>query len=184
MIRRIFRAAIGIVRLFIEKIWNLEHLQLHGLKYFIGRGVRFNHSGDGTIDLGTKTWIGENCHFTAAHGKIHIGYNNYFNSGIKLVSKENITIGDNNLFGPNIVIVDHDHKFDDPDKLINQQGFSTSPVVIGSNIWIGANVLICKGVTICDDVVVAGNAAVSKPITESGLYGGVPARKIRDIGVE
>ena len=181
MIRRYMNAAVGIIHLMIEKIWNLNHLHLHGIKYYIGKGVKFTHSGNGEVDLGKKTWVSDNCCFAAACGKIKIGYNNYFNAGIRIVSRDGVTIGDNNLFGPNIVIVDHDHVFSDPNKLINQQGFSCSPVRIGSNVWIGANVLICQGVSICDRVVVAGNAVVAKSITEPGVYGGVPAKKIKDI---
>ena len=181
MIRRYVNTAFGLVRLFKEKLWNLNYLHLHGIKYYIGKGVRVNHSGSGIVDLGKKTWVGDNCSFIAAHGKIKCGYNNYFNAGIRIISRESIIIGDHNLFGPNVVIVDHDHKFDDPSKRINQQGLVSSPVEIGSDIWIGANVLICRGVTICDHVVVAGNAVVAKSITEPGLYGGVPAKKIKDI---
>ncbi len=181
--RKELRIAVGIFRLAKEKIWNTKRLKTHGISYYIGKNVRFYTAKDekSILDLGTKTWIGENSYFSASGGSVRLGYNNFFNSNTYLIAKSAITVGDNNLFGPNVVIVDHDHQYDDPNQLICKQGFTTSPITIGSNIWIGANVIICQGVSICDRVVVAGNAVVTKPITESGVYGGIPAHKIKDI---
>lgn len=181
--RKQVRIAIGLIRLMKEKIWNGKRLKLQGIQYYIGKGASFYTDPKVAceLSLGKKTWVGENCYFSASGGNVQLGFNNYFNSNIKLIAKENITIGDNNLFGPNVVIVDHDHRFDDPQQLICKQGFTVSPITIGSNIWIGANVVICQGVSICDRVVVAANAVVTKSITKPGVYGGIPAKKIRDI---
>lgn len=181
LIRKYFDICIGLIRLVKEKVWNLNHLRIHGIEYFIGQGVKFLTSGQGEIDLGRKTWIDKECYFKSSGGKINIGYNNFFNAGVKLTARTKISIGDNNLFGPNVVIVDHDHKFDDPEQLICKQGYSESPVVMGSNIWVGANVLICQGVSICDRVVIAGNAVVTKSIEQPGVYVGMPAKKIKDL---
>lgn len=181
MLRRYIDIIIGLISLLKESIWNFGHLRVNGIRYYIGRNVKIQCTNDGIIDLGEKTWIEKDCYFKATGGTIKCGYNNYFNMGVKITSRESITIGDNNLFGPNVVIVDHDHKYDIPDQLICKQGFTSGKVHIGSNIWIGANVLICQGVSICDRVVVGGNAVITKPITESGVYTGIPARKIKDI---
>lgn len=181
MIRKYFDICMGLFRLSREKVWNLNHLRTHGIRYYIGNGVKFTHAGNGVIDLGIKTWIDKECYFKASDGRIQIGYNNYFNAGVKITSRATITIGDNNLFGPNVVIVDHDHSFHDPKQLICKQGYTKSPVAIGSNVWVGANVLICQGVTICDGAVVAGNAVVTKSIVDKGVYAGIPAKKIRDL---
>lgn len=48
---------------------------------------------------------------------------------------------------------------------------------IGDRVSIGTNATIMP-VTICDDVVVGAGAVVTRAITESGLYAGVPARRI------
>ena len=182
MIRKCLNVAFGILRLIKEKVWNLNHLKTCGIKYYIGFGVKFTYSGNGFVDIGKRTWIDRYCHFSAANGSsVIMGYNNYFNSNIKIAAKCRITIGDNNLFGPNVVIVDHNHKFNDPNKLICQQGFNSSPINIGSNTWIGANVTICSGVSVCDRVVIGANSVVTKSISEPGVYSGVPAIKIKDL---
>ncbi len=179
--RKKIRIAFGLLRLLNEKVWNLRRLQLHGISYFIGHGVRFYTAKESILDLGKKTWIGEHSYFSASGGKLTIGYNNFFNSNAFVVAKSSIVIGDNNLFGPNVVIVDHDHRFDDPQRLICKQGFTASPIKIGSDVWVGANVVICQGVSICNRVVIAANAVVTKSITEPGVYAGIPAKKIRSI---
>lgn len=183
MLRRNIQLLFGMLRLFKELFWNGNRLKIHGFMYYISRGVRFNTEKDNHsfIDLGKKTWVGLNNYFSASGGQLRLGYNNFFNSNVNIISKKSIRIGNNNLFGPNVVIVDHDHRFDDRLQLICKQGYVSEAIEIGSDIWIGANVIICKGVTICDHVVVAGNSVVSKSIFESGVYAGIPARKIKDI---
>jgi acetyltransferase-like isoleucine patch superfamily enzyme len=49
---------------------------------------------------------------------------------------------------------------------------------IGNNVSLGSNATILP-VEICDNVVVGAGSVVTKNITESGIYAGNPARKIR-----
>ena len=53
------------------------------------------------------------------------------------------------------------------------------PVTIGDNVWVGANAVILPGVYIASNVVVGAGAVVTKDLTESGIYGGNPAKLIR-----
>ena len=48
---------------------------------------------------------------------------------------------------------------------------------IGDRVSIGTNATVMP-VEICDDVVIGAGAVVTRSITQSGLYAGVPARKI------
>ena len=52
-------------------------------------------------------------------------------------------------------------------------------VIIGNDVWIGNNVSILEGVTIGDGAVIASGAVVTEDVEPYGVYGGVPARKIR-----
>lgn len=54
------------------------------------------------------------------------------------------------------------------------------PTKLGDRVSIGTNATILP-VSICNDVVVGAGAVVTRNITESGIYAGSPARKIRDI---
>nr|WP_106784356.1 acyltransferase [Lysinibacillus timonensis] len=178
--RKYLKILLGLFRLLKYIILNSGNLKIHGYRYFIGSQVKFwIHSG-GTCDLGTKSWLSEFCFFEANAGKIKLGHNNFFNSNCRLVSMNEIVIGDNNLFGPNVVIVDHKHNYEDPNTLICNQGITTSPIKIGSDNWICSNVVITDGVTIADHIVVASNSVVNKDLVKPGVYAGTPAKLIKE----
>ncbi len=55
-------------------------------------------------------------------------------------------------------------------------------VVIGDGTWIAAGVIVCPGVEIAANSIVAAGSVVLKSLTEEGvIYGGVPAKKIKEI---
>lgn len=51
--------------------------------------------------------------------------------------------------------------------------------VIGNCVYIGTNAMIREGVKIADNCIIGAGAVVLKDITESGVYGGIPAKKIK-----
>ncbi len=51
---------------------------------------------------------------------------------------------------------------------------------IGNNVSIGTNATILP-ISICDNVVVGAGSVVTKDITQSGIYVGNPAKKIKDL---
>lgn len=50
---------------------------------------------------------------------------------------------------------------------------------IGDKVYIGTNASIRQQIKICNDVTIGLNAGVVKNITESGIYGGVPSKRIK-----
>jgi sugar O-acyltransferase (sialic acid O-acetyltransferase NeuD family) len=51
--------------------------------------------------------------------------------------------------------------------------------LIGNNVYVGTNSSVREKITICDDVILGLNSGVIKNITESGVYGGTPCKKIK-----
>jgi acetyltransferase-like isoleucine patch superfamily enzyme len=51
---------------------------------------------------------------------------------------------------------------------------------IGNNVSIGTNSTILP-VEICDNVVIGAGSVVTKNITQSGIYAGNPAKKIKNL---
>ena len=81
-------------------------------------------------------------------GKIIFGNNVSINKGFSIVSRKLIVFGNNIMIGPNVMIYDHDHSFNKKNILFKNQGYTSSSITIGDNVWIGANVFISKGVKI------------------------------------
>lgn len=52
---------------------------------------------------------------------------------------------------------------------------------IGNNVFCGADSTVIDNINICDDVIIGAGAVVTKDIMESGIYIGIPARKVDDI---
>jgi acetyltransferase-like isoleucine patch superfamily enzyme len=92
-----------------------------------------------------------------------------------------VTIGNHVNLAQNITVTALNHNFSDSQKRIDEQGVSTTPVVIEDDVWIGANAVILPGVTIGTHSVVAAGAVVTKDVPAGSLVGGVPAKTIKSI---
>lgn len=92
-----------------------------------------------------------------------------------------VTIGNHVNLAQNITVTALNHIFSDIQKRIDEQGVSTTPVVIEDDVWIGANAVILPGVTIGTHSVVAAGAVVTKDVPAGSLVGGVPAKTIKSI---
>lgn len=116
--------------------------------------------------------------FTADFGKnIIVGKNVFFNSGCRLQDHGGIFIGDNVLFGHNVVLATLDHDLDPAKRDL----LHCAPIRVGNDVWVGANATITKGVTIGDGAVIAAGAVVTRDVPPRTVVGGVPAKVIREI---
>ena len=61
-------------------------------------------------------------------GTITIGDNVFFNNDCAVHAIEEIHIGDDTIFGENVRIYDHNHRFADADESIKGQGYSTESI--------------------------------------------------------
>ena len=117
------------------------------------------------------------------YGKnIEIGENFYSNYDLIIIDVCKVTIGDNVMFGPRVSIYTAAHPLDPT--IRNTLYEFGKPVTIGNNVWVGGSVTINPGVTIGDNVVIASGAVVTKDLESNAVYGGVPARKIKDLTKE
>lgn len=114
--------------------------------------------------------------YTDCGKNLKIGKNVFFNAGVKIQDQGGVTIGDGTLLGHNVVLATLDHSLDPSCR----GNMIPAPIVIGKNVWVGANATICKGVTIGDGAVIAAGAVVTKDVPANTVYGGVPARWIKD----
>lgn len=95
-----------------------------------------------------------------------------------------VTIGSHVNLAQNITVTGLNHNFEDVYTPIDEQGVSTSPVVIEDDVWVGANAVILPGVTIGKHSVVAAGSVVSKSIPPYSVCAGIPARIMKQYDFE
>ena len=117
-------------------------------------------------------------------GKIKIGNNTLIGRRTVIGCNNKIQIGSDCLLAENVRIQDTDHKFDDVNILIKNQGIVTAPVKIGNDVWVGYGAVITKGVIIGDGSVIGANSVVTHDIPPYSIAVGAPARVIRKRGDE
>ena len=80
-------------------------------------------------------------------------------SRVQVAAVELVEIGEHCMFANGCFVTDGNHRFDDPDRPVPWQGFtSKGPTRVGDNVWCGANVVITSGVTIGERCVIGANS--------------------------
>ena len=165
LLRRSFRALLHCVMRRSQK-WRLRL-----------RGVRLNRNVKvgGNVHFGENTVIEEGCRIIGEPG-ITIGKNFYANAYVHMLG--GITIGDDVIVGPKVIMWARDHGIS-KDKPIREQPHFVKPITIGHDAWIGAAAVILKGVHIGDGAVVAAGSVVTKDVPAFAIVAGVPASVIK-----
>lgn len=125
----------------------------------IGFGTHIKVDSGGTIKV-LDSFIGRNCVITA---------------------KSQITLEKGCLIAEMVVIRDQDHDTEFLSSSGNLQKFVFAPICIKENVWIASKATILKGVSIGRGSVVAASAVVTKNIEPGELWGGVPAKFIKNL---
>ena len=104
---------------------------------------------------------------------VSIGYDNF------IQAFGGVIIGDNVSTAPGVKIWSVNHNYKDKNLLIENQGQTCDPVIIGNDVLIASNSFIMPGVIIPDGVVVsAGSVVGKKPYKPYSVIAGNPARAI------
>ncbi|WP_189373008.1 acyltransferase [Vogesella alkaliphila] len=85
------------------------------------------------------------------------------------------------MFGPSVVIMGKDHRFD----IIGQPMIFSGReplkgTTIGDDVWIGAGVFIMEGVTVGAGAIIGANSVVTKDVPAGEIHAGNPAKKIKE----
>jgi acetyltransferase-like isoleucine patch superfamily enzyme len=136
-------------------------------------GKRFLISSDITQ---SRILIKQNCRirdgfhiYIGNNGFLSVGENCFFNSNCSINCLSKIEIGNDNQFGENVLLYDHNHQFSENNRLISEQGYNLGNIRIGNNCWIGSNVVILKDVIIGDNVVIGAGCIIHKSIPSNSL---------------
>ena len=141
-------------------------------KYNIGSGF---HSG-----IRVRIW---------AKQKVVIGRNFYI--GRDSFIESDVVIGDNVIWANRVALVGrYDHHYQQigkpirlasqiRDKDYNWLGLN-DVTTIEDDVWVGYGTTIMSGVTIKTGSIIAAGSVVTKDVEAYSIYGGVPAKKIKD----
>lgn len=138
---------------------------------------------EGRLEIGEHTLLEPGVWITApGDARITIGSGCFLNLGVMVAAQQRVEIGDHCMFANGCFITDGNHRFDDPDKPVPWQGFTTKgPTIVGDNVWCGANVVITSGVTVGRRCVIGANSVVTTDLPDFTIAAGVPARPLRRI---
>ena len=127
--------------------------------------------------LGSQSRIDPYCRIIGSP-QIRIGDRFYANVGCHFLGS--ISIGDDVMCGPKVIMWSRDHAVFDLDIPMKQQGHVDGEIAIEDDVWIGAGAIILKGVRIRHGAIVAAGSIVTKDVEAFAIVGGNPAKLIGD----
>jgi acetyltransferase-like isoleucine patch superfamily enzyme len=119
----------------------------------------FNNIGEG-LTIGNNVGIAQNCFIQV---------------------RASVSIGNDVIFGPNVSIFSENHLYENTNLPIRKQGVSRMGVIIEEGVWIGTRAVVLDGVTIGKNSVIAAGSVVNKNVPPYTVYGGVPAKLIKNL---
>jgi len=111
------------------------------------------------IEIGKNVGIGSRCHLWAgpSHGRI--------------------VIGDDCLFGPEVMVTAANYRFNDGSP-VTRQLMDEKDVIIGRDVWLGARAVVLPGVTIGDGAIIGAAAVVTRSAPAGAIVVGQPAKVV------
>lgn len=131
----------------------------------------------GGLRVGRRVTVRDGVRITSRH--LDVGDEAYINHDVTLNCSAPIRLGVRCALAPGVLVTTTSHDLDDPSR--RQGTVRTLPVTIGDGAWVGARAVVLPGVTVGAGCVVAAGAVVTGDCEPHGLYGGVPARRLRDL---
>ena len=169
----------GDSEIFTEQLKHLEKLYDFNLTRPSELQKREIMLKDMFAEMGEGCYIEPPLHANWGGYHTHFGNNVYANFGLTLVDDSHIYVGDNVMFGPNVILCTAAHPIL-PELRVKAMQFNL-PVHIGNNCWLGAGVIVMPGVTIGDNSVIGAGSVVTKDVPANVVAVGTPCKVMREI---
>jgi acetyltransferase-like isoleucine patch superfamily enzyme len=111
------------------------------------------------IEIGNGVTIGSRCHLWAGH------------------VKGRIVIGDDVLFGPEVMVTAATYRFNDGHP-VTKQKMDEDDIIIGKDVWFGTRAIVVPGARIGDGAIIGAGAIVRGEIPPMSIAVGQPARVV------
>ncbi|MEM7654680.1 MAG: sugar O-acetyltransferase [Bacteroidota bacterium] len=110
---------------------------------------------------------------------IFLGENVFMNFNCTILDCNEVHIGQNTMFGPNVQIYTAYHPLAAAERIKGPE--LAAPIRIGDNCWIGGGAIICPKVSIGDNTTIGAGSVVTKDIPSNVFAAGNPCRVIKQI---
>ena len=165
------------IKIYSKIVTNIKYLYFklryrdHKNLYWPGKQctkVAFEMAPNGNAELSEHINFRPRCAIRIRdNANLKIGENVNFSDNCILTCRNEISIGNNVMFGPNTIIYDHDHDFRSDDFINN---FVVGKIIIEDNVWVGANVCILKNAHIKTGAVIAAGSVVNGIVESNCIY--------------
>ncbi len=134
------------------------------VRIYVGHSSRLN--------IGKRVVVGYGSDFCAVDGgSIRIGNRVYLGPRCMLSAHEDVSIGDDCLFGPDVKLFDNNHEFNEGRGVV-MGCHRSSPITVGKNVWLGANVIVLRGVSIGDGAVIGAGSVIRRNVPAGAVVRG------------
>jgi acetyltransferase-like isoleucine patch superfamily enzyme len=161
-----------------------HHLRV-GHNVAIGDHAYLNCLGEEGVCLGANVrvkeyaWIQVTSHLSHRGLGLRVGANTYIGPHCLLGAAGGIVIEDDVTLGAYVQLLAENHRFDDPDRPVGEQGVTRRGIRIGSGSWLGNSVIVLDGVTVGPNAVIGAGSVVTRDVPSGAVVAGNPARVIR-----
>lgn len=149
---------INFIRLIFKKVFSASKIRGSLVQSF-SKNTELRFGKKSLVTLGKNIQSDGFCRIIAGNNaNLNIGSHTYFNNGCVISAMKSISIGNNCLFGPNVMVFDNNHMFTSKNGVSYEH--KCDDITIGNNCWLAAGVIILKGTTIGDNCVIGAGCKV------------------------
>lgn len=111
--------------------------------------------------------------------KLKVGRRSLISYGVQFDNGALVELGDDVGVGMRATFVTSTHDVGPSECRAGTLYFK--PITVGNGAWIGAGAIILAGITIGEGCIIAAGSVVTRDCAPNTMYGGVPARPIREL---
>jgi len=156
------------------------HIITRGM-VFLGKNVEIHATPElAQMEIGRWVHIGDKNTIRAHEGSLRLGDKVVFGRDNVINCYIDIEFGESALMADWCYVCDFDHKMDNIELPIKDQGIVKTPVRIGPDTWIATKVTILRGTLIGRGCVLGAHAVVKGNIPDFSIAVGSPAKVVKN----
>jgi len=166
--------------------WRLLFQVYRRFGIVLPRGAVIQHPDHVEIgrNFGVSTGCQLYCQDPEKGSVLRIGNDVKLNTGVLITADcgGSVTIGNDVLMAPYVVIRAANHRFDDAGRPIRLQGHNPGRIIVGNDVWLGAGVVLLPGSHVGNGSVIGAGSVVTGEIPPFSIAVGAPAKVIGQRG--